>query len=176
MDWEELYIKYSDAVHNYIFLIVGNQETAEDLTHDTFVKVKHSLERYRGDASHKTWLFKIARNCTYDFLRRKRLIQFIPFTSANIEDPQLSPAAYLNYKESTQDLYNAIKKLKLVYQEVIILRYIHELSIEETAVILNWSISKVKNKTFIAMKKLKAEMLSKEETKWITSIKKNINN
>lgn len=163
MNWEELYLKYSDAVYNYIFLMVGNQETAEDLTHDTFVKVKHSLERYRGQASYKTWLFKIARNCTYDFLRRKRAVHFIPFTSVNLEDPQLSPAAYLHNKESTQDLYVAIKKLKLSYQEVIILRYIYELSIEETAAILNWSISKVKSKTFVAMKKLRAEMHKKEE-------------
>ena len=165
MDWEELYLHYSDAVHNYIFLIVGSQETAEDLTHDTFVKVKHSLERYKGDASYKTWLFKIARNSTYDFLRRKRLVQFVPFTTSDIEDHQLTPAAYLNNKESSQNLYAAIKKLKLAYQEVIILRYIHELSIEETAAILNWSISKVKSKTFIATKKLKAEMLSKEAEK-----------
>lgn len=163
MDWEELYLQYSDAVHNYIFLIVGNQETAEDLTHDTFVKVQHSLERYKGDASYKTWLFKIARNSTYDFLRRKRLVQFVPFTSIDIEDNLLTPVAYLNKKESTNELYVAIKKLKLAYQEVIILRYIHELSIEETAAILNWSVSKVKSKTFIATKKLKAEMLSKEE-------------
>ena len=163
MDWEELYLQYSDAVHNYIFLLVGNHETAEDLTHETFVTVNHSLERFKGDASYKTWLFKIARNSTYDSLRRKRLVQFIPFTSTDIEDNRLSPVAYLNYKESTNELYVAIKKLKLAYQEVIILRYIHELSIEETAAILNWSVSKVKSKTFIATKKLKAEMLSKEE-------------
>ena len=165
MDWEELYLQYSDAVHNYIFLIVGNEETAEDLTQDTFVKVKHSLERYKGDASYKTWLFKIARNSTYDFLRRKRLVQFVPFMSSDFEDHQLTPEAYLNNKESIKDLYVAIKKLKLAYQEVIILRYIHELSIEETAAILNWSVSKVKSKTFIATKKLKAEMLSKEAEK-----------
>ena len=163
MDWEKLYLQYSDTVHNYIFLIVGNQETAEDLTHDTFVKVKHSLERFKGNASYKTWLFKIARNSTYDFLRRKRLVQFVPFTSTDIEDHQLTPVAHLDNKESSQDLYAAIKKLKLAYQEVIILRYVHELSIEETAAILNWSVSKVKSKTFIATKKLKAEMLSKEE-------------
>ena len=163
MDWEELYLQYSDAVHNYIFLIVGNEETAEDLTHDTFVKVKHSLALFKGEASYKTWLFKIARNSTYDFLRRKRLVQFVPFMSTDIEDHQLTPAAYLNEKESTSELYTAIKKLKLTYQEVIILRYIHELSIEETAAVLNWSISKVKSKTFMATKKLKAEMLSKEE-------------
>jgi RNA polymerase sigma-70 factor, ECF subfamily len=163
MDWEELYLQYSDAVHNYIFLIVGNEETAEDLTHETFVKVKHSLERFNGEASYKTWLFSIARNSTYDFLRRKKLVQFVPFMSTDIEDKQLTPEDYLNNKESTQALYIAIKKLKLAYQEVIILRYIHELSIEETAAVLNWSISKVKSKTFIAMKKLKAEMNSKEE-------------
>ena len=177
MDWEELYLQYSDAVHNYIFLIVGNPETAEDLTHDTFVKVKQSLTRFNGTASYKTWLFSIARNSTIDYLRRKKLVQFIPFINSDLEATQLTPADYVNNKASTQELYIAIKKLKLAYQEIIILRYIHELSIEETAAILNWSVSKVKSKTFIAMKKLKAEMLSKEdENKWIPLTKKNLNN
>ena len=159
--WEELYLDYSDAIYNYIFLLVGNHEVAEDLTHDTYVKVKHSLKHFRDESSKKTWLFSIARNTTYDFLRRKKIIQFVPFLSSDIESNQLTPVDYLQQQESASDLYAAIKQLKIPHQEVIILRYIHELSIEETATILNWSISKVKSKTFIAMKKLKAELLRK---------------
>lgn len=161
MTWEELYLEYSDAIHNYIFLLVGNHEVAEDLTHDTFVKVKYSLNQYRGESSKKTWLFSIARNTAYDFIRRKKIIQFIPFLSSDIESNQITPADYLERQESAFELYEAIKQLKIPYQEVIILRYIHELSIEETAAILNWSISKVKSKTFIATKKLKDELLRK---------------
>jgi len=51
VDCEQLYIKYSDSVYNYIFLLVGNKEVSEDLTHDTFVKVKYSLNRFRGESS-----------------------------------------------------------------------------------------------------------------------------
>ncbi|WP_336045984.1 RNA polymerase sigma factor [Solibacillus ferritrahens] len=59
MTWEELYLEYSDAIHNYILLLVGNHEVAEDLTHDTFVKVKYSLNHFRGESSKKTWLFPL---------------------------------------------------------------------------------------------------------------------
>ena len=165
MDWEELYLEYSDSIYNYIFLLLGNKEISEDLTHDTFVRVKFSLNRYRGESSYYTWIYSIARNVTYDYLRRKKIIQFVPFLTSDVRNHQPTPADFLNKKESVQELYFAIKKLKLTYQEVIILRYIHELSIEETAAVLSWSISKVKSKTHIAMRKLKEEMISKREVK-----------
>lgn len=165
MDWEQLYIKYSDSVYNYIFLLVGNKEVSEDLTHDTFVKVKYSLNRFRGESSYYTWIYSIARNVTYDYIRRKKLIQFVPFLKSDVQRLLTTPADTLINKESVQELYFTIKRLKLAYQEVIILRYIHEFSIEETAAILNWSISKVKSKTFIAMRKLKEELLSEQEVK-----------
>ncbi len=67
---------------------------------------------------HRTKLgyLKLQEISKYDFLRRKRLVQFVPFMSTDIEDHQLTPAAYLINKESTQDLYVEIKKLKLAYQ------------------------------------------------------------
>jgi len=92
---------------------------------------------------------------TYDYIRRKKLIQFVPFLKSDVQRSLTTPADTLINKESVQELYFTIKRLKLTYQEVIILRYIQELSIEETAAILNWSISKVKSKTFIAMRKLR---------------------
>lgn len=165
MDWEQLYIKYSDSVYNYIFLLVGNKEVSEDLTHDTFVKVKYSLNRFRGESSYYTWIYSVARNVTYDYIRRKKLIQFVPFLKFDVQSSLTSPADIVINKESVQELYFTIKRLKLAYREVIILRYIHELSIEETATILNWSLSKVKSKTFIAMRKLKEELLSEQEVK-----------
>ncbi|HWL23707.1 MAG TPA: sigma factor-like helix-turn-helix DNA-binding protein [Ureibacillus sp.] len=100
-------------------------------------------------------MYSIARNVTYDYIRRKKLIQFVPFLKSDVQRSLTTPADTLINKESVQELYFTIKRLKLTYQEVIILRYIQELSIEETAAILNWSISKVKSKTFIAMRKLR---------------------
>lgn len=138
---------------------MGNSEIAEDLTHDTFVRVKYSIDRFKGKSSYYTWIISIARNVTYDYLRRKKLIQFVPILSSNTPVDVNTPVDYLYRKENVQELYQAIKKLKLVYQEIIILRYIQELSIEETASILGWTQSKVKSTTYRAVRKLKEELI-----------------
>ncbi|WP_047983495.1 RNA polymerase sigma factor [Ornithinibacillus californiensis] len=162
MDWEELYLEYSDRVHNYIYLMVRNRDVAEDLTHDTFLKVKNSLGRFRGEANYYTWIISIARNVTYDYFRRKRLVQFTPMLPFNHPTDSVTPDDILFDNESVQELYKTIKKLKKNYQDVIILRYIQEFSIEETAAILNCSIAKVKSTTFRAVKQLREELHNKE--------------
>ncbi|MBU9720970.1 MULTISPECIES: RNA polymerase sigma factor [Bacillaceae] len=155
MTWEELYLKYSDGVYHYLLLMVGNVEVAEDLTHDTFLRVKQSLKGFRGDASYYTWVISIARNVLYDYWRRKQKIRFLPITESPSLHDMDTPEEIYQRGESVKELYDGIKKLKVSYQEVLVLRMIQELSVKETAEVLNCSESKVKSTTFRAMKALK---------------------
>lgn len=154
MTWEELYITYSDRVHRYIYILTGNNEVAEDLTHDTFIRVEKAIMRFRGDSQKYTWLISIARHVTYDYLKRRKRIRFIPLRTSFIDISYEMPDDIVQKGETTTTLYKAIKSLKLSYQEVLLLRKIEELSIEETATVLGWSISKVKSTTSRAMKAL----------------------
>ncbi|WNF34995.1 sigma-70 family RNA polymerase sigma factor [Bacillaceae bacterium IKA-2] len=158
MTWEDLYVTYSDRIYNYIYLMVGNKEVALDLTQDTFVRVKDSLKRFRGDSNYYTWLISISRNIIYDYWRRKKKIQWLPLFSSKYEVNFETPEEIYEKSEGNQELYRAIKKLKLTYQEVLILRFAQELTTEETATALGWSISKVKSTTQRAKKALKIEI------------------
>ncbi|AQQ53268.1 RNA polymerase sigma factor [Planococcus lenghuensis] len=153
---EQLYREHSDAVYRYLFLLVRNKETAEDLTQDAFFKAFKRLSSYRGEASEATWLMRIARNVTYDHFRRKRIIRFFSFEedrhdTEDLETPEFSALR----KEEAEELYAAISTLKQDYKDVIILRKVQEYSIKDTAFILGWTEAKVKTKQTRALDALK---------------------
>ncbi|HAM80206.1 RNA polymerase sigma factor [Ornithinibacillus bavariensis] len=158
MDWEELYHQYSDHVFKFIYFMVGNKGIAEDLTHDTYVRVEKALPNYRGESSYYTWIISIARNVTNDFLRRSKKIRFIPFENNLHDSIGEKVEDRLIHEESTLEVMRMIHNLKLNYRNVIILRKIQELSVEETAEALGWSSSKVKSTTYRAMEKLRKEL------------------
>ncbi|WP_342472577.1 RNA polymerase sigma factor [Metasolibacillus sp. FSL H7-0170] len=152
---EEHYDTYSEEIFQFIYFLVGHKETAEDLTQDTFVKALKSSITFRGDANIKTWLVTIARNSVYDYYRRKRLIQFIPFI-VNYEGTEetYTPEAWLLKQAADAELYAALGQLKLAYRECIVLRKIEGYSIKETAKILRCSETQVRNRTERGMKAL----------------------
>lgn len=157
--FEQFYEQYSDAILKYIFMLVGNKETAEDFTQETFYRAYKQIKTFQEQASIQTWLRKIARNLVYDHYRRKRIIQFIPFLSHHEQqDTQLLPNEIVEKGEAIVAVYRALSKLKLEYKEVIILRKIEGLSIKETANLLGWTEVKVKNATARAMQALKKEL------------------
>lgn len=165
-EFEELYRKESDRVYRYIFMLVRHSETAEDLTHDTFYRAFRSLHTFRSESGYATWLMQIARNVTYDYFRRKRIIRFFSFGKKEVLDEKLtSPELLIIEKEEVRQLFNSIRKLKKEYQDVLILRKIDESSIKETAYILGWTEEKVKGMTKRAFDMLKKVMI-KEEGDW----------
>ncbi|MFJ7971756.1 RNA polymerase sigma factor [Psychrobacillus sp. NPDC096389] len=158
MGMEELYKEHSDRIYNYIYLLVRHKECAEDLTQETFYKAYKGLDSFNKQASTATWLLKIARNVTYDYFRRKRVIQFFTFDKEHdLEINAMSPESRFEQKEQLAKMYDALSKLKKDYQEVLLLRKIQECSIKETAYILGWTEAKVKMKMTRALVALKKE-------------------
>src|SRR5690606_32485156 len=120
---------------------------AEDLTQDTFYKAFRSMDSYRGEAAELTWLIRIARNVTYDFFRRKRIIAFFPFDERKDNRKSEETPEFLTMRqEETEELFAAIGRLKRDYQDVLILRKIQEYPIKDAAFILDWTETKVKMK------------------------------
>lgn len=158
MEMEQLYREHSDRVYSYIYFLVRHRESAEDLTQETFYKVYKGLDTFNKQASTATWLLKIARNVTYDYFRRKRVVHFFTFEKEHdIETKVLSPENRYEQKEQLIKMYDSLSKLKKDYQEVLLLRKIQECSIQETSYILDWTEAKVKMKMTRALEALKKE-------------------
>src|SRR6266480_377404 len=68
--FEELVRRYQRPISAYVYRMVGNYESALDLTQEIFIKVYGSLGRYRPEFKFSTWIYKIAHNAAVDHLRR----------------------------------------------------------------------------------------------------------
>ncbi|KMJ57177.1 RNA polymerase ECF-type sigma factor [Bacillus sp. LL01] len=151
------YEKYSNDIYNYAFYMIGEREQALDILQDTFIRAYNNLESFQGGRE-KSWLFRIARNLTIDYIRKKKtLVNYLSFLPFGFSDEKSAEdIAILN--ESEKQLYLAISKIKPSFRDVIILRKIKEFSIGETAEILGCSESKVKVDLFRALKVLRKEL------------------
>lgn len=155
-----LYHKYSDSIYSFIIFLIDDSEKAEDLTHDTFLRAFSALKTFEGRSSEKTWLYSIARNVSMDHQRKtilRRKLAAPLSSSLSSKDPL--PQDVLEMSEAEQGLYRALNNLKEKYRLVIYFRKIQELSIEETALVLNWKESKVKTNLHRGLKELKNQMV-----------------
>ena len=155
MEFEKAYQIHSDTIYSYIRMLVKDETLAEDLTQDTFVKAFEGLSGFRHEAQTSTWLIRIARNVTIDYIKkRKPLLFFSLETGIDLLASKENVERSVVDDEEAQDLYEKISELKRSYREVIMLRKIQEFSIAETAATLNWSEAKVKMTLQRALKKL----------------------
>lgn len=131
----------------YHFLIYRtNINVAEDLLQDVFIKALKGIKNFKKQAHPKTWLLSIARNVAIDDIRKKQTKKHKETISLD-QSPQVpdkdTPASIFHFNDEMEEIYQSILHLKGNYKDVIILRSIQELSVIETARILEWSESKV---------------------------------
>jgi RNA polymerase sigma-70 factor (ECF subfamily) len=143
--------------------MVKNREQAEDLVQEVYIRVLKSYEKFEGRSSEKTWLFSIARHVAIDWFRkqktiRRRILEKFDWDKQQLEDDLPLPDEVALQNEQVQWMYRALDACSIDQRMVIVLRYIQELSIAETADALKWSISKVKTTQHRAIKQLQKEM------------------
>ncbi|MCK0470279.1 RNA polymerase sigma factor [Alkalihalobacillus sp. APA_J-10(15)] len=144
-DIEKWFTLYGDTIFKYFLLNIHEYQQAEDLTQETFVKAFKHYHSFKRESNPKTWLFSIAHNLMVDYLRKKRPIHLLQEILNSKQDDSPLPSDIVQMRESEENLYKTLTKLKQSYREVIFLRKMKEFSIKETAEILNWSESKVKS-------------------------------
>ena len=135
------------------YLYLHDETQAEDAVQETFLKAYRSLEKFRGEASEKTWLTRIALNICKDMLRsawfrhmdRRVTVDMLPAARA-IRDPY--------HREVTAAVMNLPGKLR----EVILLYYYRGLTMTETAEVLGITQPAVTSRLKRAKDKLKTEL------------------
>ncbi|WP_235864046.1 RNA polymerase sigma factor [Sutcliffiella halmapala] len=160
----EWYQQYSNQIFRYILVMVGERQQARDLMQETFINAFKYIKDFRGEASPKTWLYRIARNVTIDYQRKKNPIYYLVDSFSPIKSHQSTPEEFLELGEDIQQLYIALSKLKKDYREVIILRKIKEFSIKETSIILDWKESRVKTMLHRGLLELREQMVKEGYT------------
>src|SRR6476659_9782523 len=155
--FEELVRRYQRPIAAYVYRMVGNYESALDLTQEVFIKVYNSLNRYRSEFKFSTWIYKIAHNAAIDHLRRHAVREQTLSGSVEcerrevtIESKRLTPEQESERKERRMEIESVVQLLQPAYRELIVLRHSHDLSYDEIAEVTGLPLGTVKNRLFRA--------------------------
>lgn len=150
-----LYDHYQPQIYRFVMLKTGRREEAEDLTHQVFLHAWQNIGNYKDlGYPFSSWLYRIARNQVIDYYRvRKNALSLEDADSELIaqDNPETDAANRLEFQKLTL----AVKKLKPDYQDIVILRFVEELSIREVAGTVGKSEGAVKLLQHRALKQLK---------------------
>jgi len=153
-----LYDHYQPKIYRFVLIKVGRREDAEDLTHQVFLSAWQSIKNYRHlGHPFSSWLYKIARNQIIDFYRTSKREQSLEEVSIERIEMVSPPVAQLAAEHALEfgRIQNAIQKLKPYYQDVIIMRFVEELSLKEVAAVLGKSEGAIKLMQHRAVKVLR---------------------
>jgi RNA polymerase sigma-70 factor (ECF subfamily) len=150
---DRLYDLYADKVFRYIWYRVGNRETAEDLTMDVFLRLLEHIPAFRLNherpvSSFSAWLFRIASNRVVDYYRRQGKGE-MPVEPRPEVEAILSPAergqAVVEADETAAELRRAIATLTEEQRQVILYKFVEEMSNADVARLLGKSEGAIKS-------------------------------
>jgi RNA polymerase sigma-70 factor, ECF subfamily len=166
--FEELVRRYQRPISAYVYRMVGNYESALDLTQEIFIKVYNSLSRYRAEFKFSTWIYKIAHNAAVDHLRRtatreQPLVVGPEGDSFDLplESARPSPEQESERKERRGEIEAVVRALPANYRELIILRHSQDLSYEEIVEVTGLPLGTVKNRLFRAREMMRQQFVDK---------------
>ena len=155
---------YAQDIIWLIYSYVKDKNIAEDLTQEVFIKAFKKLDGFQGKSSIKTWLYKIAINCSKDYLKSAYIRRVFPisifYKFVNHTTPS-TESIYMKHNESAI-ITKSVLKLPLKYREVIMLHYFEELSISEIEKMIHVNSNTIKTRLRKARQLLK-DALENEE-------------
>lgn len=138
---EILIRRHKNRVFTYIMLMVKNEQLAEDIFQDTFIKVIHSLKagKYKDNGRFLSWVIRIAHNLVIDHFRKEKQMNMISnddtvvdiFNNKKLADKNIEDS--IIYDQICTDIRALIERLPEDQKEVILLRHYGDLSFKEIA-------------------------------------------
>ena len=164
---EQLVLRYQKKVYQIAYqMLAGDEQEAQDLTQDTFLKAFRNIKRFKGNASFYTWLYRIVINTCLDARRRRRRWKeiFFPWRlerpkeetcTSSLEDypdpdKNANPLSMAGKRQLEQDLKKVMNTLSERQRDIFQLKIFHEMSIPEIAQMMNLAEGTVKTHLFRA--------------------------
>lgn len=137
-DFDTLYNTHAKAIYRFAFLKTGSKEMAHDVTSETFCRYYEYSQTHKAIENEKAFLYRVARNYIIDWYRKKSKEGPIAY---DVDVHDLAGTDDIMKDLSVRDLYqevrNAMKYLKKEYEDIILLHFIEDLSVQEIAVVNN---------------------------------------
>lgn len=125
-EFEKIYKLYFSDVYYYVLSLSKDKNISEDITAETFFKALKAIEDFRGDSSLKTWLFQIARNEYFSYLRKNKKI-ILNNDFKNFYEESISLEKSFIADTQVKSIWDKINALEDPYREVFRLRFYGEL-------------------------------------------------
>lgn len=170
--FDEMVSRYWDRIYSMVHQLLRNQQDAEEVTQDAFIRAHRGLVNFRGDSAFSTWLYQIATNLArnrYWYWWRRKRDKSVSFDAPVGAENDMTLADIIPAEVETPDditvtaefvsrIGKGMEKLSSKHREILTLRNVKNLSYEEIAEILNISVGTVKSRIARARDSLKAKL------------------
>jgi RNA polymerase sigma-70 factor (ECF subfamily) len=150
---ELLYEEYQRPVLAYLTRLVSDREAAEDLCQEAFIKAMRGWEQRDPSASVAAWLYRIATNTAYDYLRRRRRIRFTPLM--DVDAPPSGAHSMESRLDEEEPVQRALDQLPVMYRLPLVLHSRDGHSTQEIAEAMGVSNSAIKTRLFRARERFR---------------------
>lgn len=146
--FEEIYGRFNEMVYNLALRLAGDAQDAADLTQEIFLRVYRHLGQFRGGSSLKTWIYRVALNHCRSRLGRRRFgfLPLPPRVEESIEDRRRGPEERALAEDAGRRLQAALRRMKPVFREAVVLRDLEDLSYTEIAAVLGVRVGTVRSR------------------------------
>ena len=151
---EALVERYLKPLYNFVYQFTGDSGAAQDIIQDVFVKMWRGISSFNPEKKFSTWIYTIAKNTTFDVLKKKKSIAFSQFETEEgknylmekLIDPDFLPDKISQSRETKNVFAKAIGKLSEKYKVVLSLYYFNDLNFREIAEFLKEPINTIKSR------------------------------
>ena len=132
--FEALMLPHLDAAHNLARWLVRNEDDAQDIVQEAYLRALKSFHGFRGSDG-RAWLLKIVRNTAYTWLRRNRAVELTTFDEEihTSGGDAANPAMTLEKIENAEAVRDAMEDLAVEFREILVPRHFEGLSYKEIA-------------------------------------------
>ena len=168
--FETIVRQHQKRVHRYVFLMVKDEDTADTITQECFLRAYQGLTNFRGECRMDTWLLRIAVNLVRDHMKNRRTSFWRRLVGFGNEDApefqvrsqQPSPEHALMARAELQAVWDSLGYLSRQQREVFLLRFVEEMSLLEIAGILGLKVGSVKAQLFRALANIRKNLKEKQ--------------
>ena len=154
--YREIVKRYEGLIFNTCRRVIGSTEDAEEITQDTLLQIFHKIHQFQGRSSFKTWLYKVVhnycRNRISKLARKREGQNSYEEHAANDEDDREADNRRAALSQAVEE---ALSKLKKSEREVIVLKFMSGLTLQETADVLGVKLSAAKMRLYRALESFK---------------------
>lgn len=162
--WEAFVRQYQSRIYGLAYSYARDRDEAADLAQEIFIRLFETRARWAPAAEFVPWMFQVARNRAVDFLRRRRVRRpavSAPATElADLADPGEGPETQALRRSRREELRAGLARLSNLSREVLLLRDVQGLTVQEVAATLGVPTGTVKSRASRARAELAAEMIA----------------